>query len=229
MLPRFLIVGVVGAFALAASSARGADRAPTGSPDQCIADSLGVLHGVPGPVPDCSADAQRCREACDAGDAVSCLGAGYALEMTPGRQDEARPLYRRACVLGLANACTNYAAGIWVRDHTAEQLACTQRIFEKACQAREAFACGMRARVILAESESPERREKARRDLEASCRELEGFPCRVLAKHLEAGDFGPSDPTRVRQLLEQACRSGDRDACGEPATAAETFDYRPAR
>ena len=188
----------------------------------CLADSLGELASG-GAIPDCEGALGSCRDACDTGDAGSCLAAAYALEASEGTADEVATLYARACRIGRANGCTNYAAGIWARDHTADELECAMRIFTKACASGEKFACGMVARVLLEGPDDPAIRARARGDLERACEGLGGFPCRVLAKHLEAGDFGPFDPERLEALLAQACEGGDRDACGDPATVSETF------
>jgi TPR repeat protein len=147
----------------------------------------------------------------------------YAAEKDPATAKEAVRLYRRGCLLGAANACTNYAAGVWAGEHSDDQLACARRTFEKACAAKEPFACGMVGRLML-ESTAPPPYAEARRYLEAACDEVGGFPCRVLARHLESGKLGAFRPGLIRTLLTRACASGDPDACGEPGTAEETFN-----
>jgi TPR repeat protein len=135
---------------------------------------------------------------------------------------EAAHLFERACTLGAANGCTNYAARIWANEHSEEQLACARRTFEKACAAREPFACGMVGRLML-ESTTPPPFAQGRKYLEDACNDLGGFPCRVLAKHLESGHLGDYSPELIRILLSRACAGGDPDACGDPKTASETF------
>jgi TPR repeat protein len=186
----------------------------------CIADSISALKRMP-TVPPCEAGDWQCRAKCRAGSAVSCLALAYAAEKDPAAKAEAMRLYQRACLLGEANACTNYAASIWANDPSDEELACARRTFEKACAAKEPFACGMVGRLML-ESKQP-RFAEARKYLEAACDEVSGFPCRVLARHLESGKLGEYEPGLIRRLLAQACAAGDPDACGEPATALETF------
>lgn len=215
----FLVIVVVAAAASAA--AEGAPPAPETGPT-CLADSLGQLH-TGGGVADCQDSVASCQRACTEGDPASCLGAAYAIESEDDRSDEVAALYATGCRLGRANACTNHAAGIWVRDHTAAQAECALRIFIMGCAVNERFACGMVARVLLEGPEDPALRIRARTDLENACSELGGFPCRVLAKHLEAGDLGSFEPGRIEALLAEACKGGDPDACDAPATAAETF------
>lgn len=140
----------------------------------------------------------------------------------PETARDALPMYRRACVLGEANGCTNAAASVWAREHSEEESSCALRVFEKACAASEHFACGMVARLRL-EGKSADR-EAIHDGLVRHCDALGGFPCRVLAKHLEAGDFGSYEPRQIAKLLERACEGGDPDGCGHPATAEETFD-----
>jgi hypothetical protein len=196
--------------------------AMAGAPGQaCIADSIAALHRAPS-VPPCAFDDWQCRAKCWAGSAGACLGIAYAAEKDPTNQAEATGFYQRACLLGEANACTNYAAFVWSSEHTDSQLACARRTFEKSCAAREPFACGMVGRIMLEDTYQPQFAD-ARKYLETACNEVSGFPCRVLAKHLESGKLGEYQPSTIRTLLAQACAAGDADACGEPATASETF------
>jgi hypothetical protein len=112
----------------------------------CIADSIGALQLTPS-LPSCATDTWVCRVKCISGSSASCLALGYEVQKNPGKEDEAVRLYRRACLLGAANGCTNYAASIWARPHTDSDLACARRTFEKACSAEEPFACGMVGRL----------------------------------------------------------------------------------
>lgn len=185
-----------------------------------MADKIATLRLLP-TVPDCT-DNWVCHAQCLAGDAASCLGLAYAAQRDPTTEAEAARLFHRGCLLGSANACTNYAAGLWAREHTADQLACARRTLEKACAVKERFACGMVGRVML-ESMTPAPLAEGRRYLERACAEIGGFPCRVLAKHLESGRLGDYRPELIPALLARACAGGDPDACGQPATAAETF------
>ncbi len=232
MLARLLILGLLlAATALASES----ENAPSGSETDCVANSLGKLRDLPEGLPDCAKADPSCADACLAGDARSCLARAYTVEKQSSANSstssstntssraEAMSLYRRACLLGLANACTNYAATIWAGEHTVAELACAQHTFGKACEANEPFACGMAGRMAFDQATSPADFERGRQQLEVACEKIGGFPCRVLAKHLEAGDLGKFDPKRIRALLEQACKGGDPNACGRPATAAETF------
>ena len=192
----------------------------TNSRPNCVADSITTLQLLPS-VPGCESEAV-CRDQCLAGNGPSCLRLAYRLEENSKNAEEAERLYRRACVLGVANGCTNYAAAIWAEDPPDAELTCARRIFEKSCAAGEPFACGMVGRVML-ESTNPPPFAEGRKYLEESCDKVGGFPCRVLAKHLESGKLGAYDPKLIRTLLTRACAGGDPDACGEPATAAETF------
>lgn len=186
----------------------------------CAPDSVGTLHLL-STVPSCTADDWMCSAKCRVGDEGSCLGMAYALQKE-SKGKEAERLFSRACLLGVANACTNYAAGIWSRQHSDEEFACARRTFEKACAAKENFACGMVGRMML-EATNPPAYAEGRRYLEAACEEVGGFACRVLAKHLESGKLGDYRPELVRSLLIRACEGGDPDAYGEPRTASETF------
>jgi hypothetical protein len=194
--------------------------ADSGAPgESCIADSIDTLR-LASTIPTCSKNDWLCRGNCLAGKAESCLGLAYASETA--KPDDAIRFYHQACLLGLANACTNYAANIWLHTHSGRQLTCARRTFDKACAAKEPFACGMVGRIML-ESTSPPAFAEGRKYLEAACDKVGGFPCRVLAKHFESGKLGPYPPGLVRTLLSRACAGGDPDACGEPPTASQTF------
>jgi hypothetical protein len=181
--------------------------------ETCIADSIGTLQRFAS-IPACTRFDLQCRVDCLSGDAAKCVGLAYAADS---------PFYfHRACVLGSAIGCTNFAAGIWARKHSAGQLKCIRRTFEKSCAANEPFACGMVGRIMI-EAGKPPAFAEGRKYLQAACDRVGGFPCRVLAKHLESGKLGAYPPGTIRTLLARACEGGDPDACGEPATAAETF------
>lgn len=187
----------------------------------CIADSIPTLQLVS--ASNCAGgELWGCRVDCFARDAAACLGLAYETQKDPKRAAETITFFRRACLLGAANACTNYAATIWTGKHTDVQLACARRTFEKACAADESFACGMVGRLMI-EDTTPPRFAEGRRYLESACDRVGGFPCRVLAKHLESGKLGTYKPGLIHTLLARACADGDSDACGEPATAAQTF------
>ncbi|MBV9497198.1 MAG: sel1 repeat family protein [Acidobacteria bacterium] len=202
---------------LALSNCSKSERAPeTG----CIASSIGTLHSIPS-VPSCT-NRLLCQAQCTVGNSEACLGLAYLAQKNSKKEDEAMGMYRRACLLGNANACTNYAATIWATEHTESDLACAQRTFEKACAAKEPFACGMVGRLMIENTHPPSLAE-GRKYLEHACDEVGGFPCRVLAYHLEAGRLGSYEPGSIPKLLQRACAGGDPDACGGPATAAATF------
>jgi len=215
---------VVGGLAIAICAGCGQERR-TGDDqrkeESCVAESVGTLHLL-STVPQCPFDDWICRVKCTVGDGASCLAMAYAAEENTPATDEASRLYHRGCLLGVAIACTNYAAHIWAGEASDDRLACARRTFEKACAVKEPFACGMVGRFLL-ESTTPVPYAEGRRHLETTCAELGGFSCRVLAKHLESGKLGEYRPEDIQGLLKRACAGGDPDGCGEHVTAAETF------
>lgn len=215
-----LPVAMAALLASSTACSNGASTASVPVEGACVAESIGTLRLLP-TVPTCPAGDWECRTRCRFGDAASCLALGYSAGRSSDTEEEAVGLYRRACLLGAANACTNYAASIWARDHTDDELACARRTFERACSAKEPFACGMVGRVML-ETDRPSY-AMGRKYLEGACADVGGFSCRVLARHLESGQLGEYRPESIRELLRRACAGGDPDACGDPRTAAETF------
>ena len=223
-----LCVAAIGAIAAASLTVmpagcrrRESSAGPPHAAETCVAELVGALRLLP-TISACAEEDWLCRAKCRAGNAAACLALAYAAEKNPKTAGGALPLYHRGCLLGAANACTNYAASVWAGNHSDDQLACARRTLEKACSAKEPFACGMVGRFML-ESATPAPAGEARKFLEAACDELGGFSCRVLAKHLESGKLGPYQPDFIRTLLSRACAGGDPDACGEPPSAAATF------
>jgi TPR repeat protein len=210
---RFFVVAVV----LLATTCSPAPK----TKQTCIADSIGTLKND-ATVPNCAERPWLCRLNCVVEDGASCAGLAYHLEGKPETEAEALRFYRRACLLGVASGCTNYAATIWSANRTGPELPCVQRTFEKACAAKDPFACGMVGRLMLESAPSPDF-AAGRKYLEQACNNVSGFPCRVLAKHLETGKLGEYDPQLIRTLLTEACNGGDPGGCGNPRSAAATF------
>jgi len=198
-----------------------ADAGSDADKTTCVADSLSALRILPGAA-SCATSGWSCRIKCQFGSGPSCLGLAYAAQRDSQELDESESLFKRACELGMANGCTNYAAAIWTGGSAVEQLGCARRIFKKACSAKERFACGMVGRVMI-ESTTPPLYTEGRRYLQTACDAVGGFSCRVLAMHLESGSLGEYRPALIPELLSQACAGGDPDACGAPVTASETF------
>jgi TPR repeat protein len=124
---------------------------------------------------------------------------------------EVAGLYERACRLGLAIGCTNYAAGQLSVVATKQ---CTKRLFEAACAVKEPYGCGMVGRMMAMDAKTDADRAAARSSFERACADVGNVACFFYAVHLQQGDLGPTDPSTVKTLLERACRTGYREACG---------------
>jgi TPR repeat protein len=186
-----------------------------------------VLHSEWKEIETCDTDLASCEAACtDEGDGDTCFNAALELQSRTQRGAEDPPqvaeYFRRACTLGLALACTNWAAGeLPPKDSPAQR--CLYRVFDKACDAGEPFGCGMTARLLLDFPRTPVDRWIAYSQLTNACNRFDGPPCRFLAYYYELGDLGAYEPGMIKQLLARACSGGDEDACGEPATASEVM------
>jgi hypothetical protein len=124
-------------------------------------------------------------------------------------------MFARACTLGSAIGCTNYAAALWLRaPATPDTVSCARRLFERACEVLEPFGCGMVGRMMAVEATTEAERLAARQQLERTCAEYSGMRCRMFAYHLEKGHLGPYEPELVRILMVRACETGDDEACG---------------
>jgi TPR repeat protein len=202
---------------------------PAAKPSACAADQLGPLDARK-MYARCDGVEDDCRARCERDDVEACFGLAMILEQRQGADDpdDAGRLYRKACLLGAPNACTNHAAHLWARSEDPADLACAQRLFEATCEHDDPFGCGMAGRLLLDHAEGPDHADvsRARAILERSCSQIAGFPCRVLALNLERGRLGVVPAGRIRTLLQQACDGGDTPACGEHATVEETFGPR---
>jgi hypothetical protein len=208
---------------------------------RCVADDLGPLE------PNASRKNSPCRsgpacgDACARGDAIACYVRGVELEEENPRSGEPDGLYLSACRAGVAIACTNYAARMWIRGDAADGI-CARRVFEKTCAVDDPFGCGMFGRLLVdevlvpgatppaPEERTPAEREQLRRSresLERSCQRLGHFSCRVLALEIERGVFSAPDEATVQRLLARACETGDENACGPPPNADSTFHPKP--
>jgi len=174
----------------------------------CPADNLGALRLHDSRRPGCTATDPGCLDACSKGDASSCYERAVQLELgkTESRSENAS-LFRRACELGHASGCTNYAASLWVEPADASDLACAQRLFQASCAARDPFGCGMVGRMLV-DSGRPADIERGRKVLETSCDELRGFVCRALALELESGSLGAYDPPASSHCSSARVRAG---------------------
>ena len=93
----------------------------------CLADVLGDLRDA-GEKIRTSACADEggasCARACAGGDAAACYARALKVqrERIPTSSTRASVKFRKACELGLAIACTNYAAGLWLSEEQDDRL-----------------------------------------------------------------------------------------------------------
>jgi hypothetical protein len=203
---------ILGALAMVAACSRGG-AAPTPATTKpaasgatptaaaCAADELGPLDSSK-LYRRCHDVEDACRAACDRDDVEACFGLAVVMQERemelPEREASARSapsnvLYRKACVLGAPNACTNHAAHLWRFSPTPDELACAMRIFEATCDVDDPFGCGMVARILIENANGPDDEDVARGRavLERSCAQLGNFPCHILALYFEQGRLGP--------------------------------------
>lgn len=184
--------------------------APGSAATGCVADRVTALSLEPEDRSDCTTGDDACKVDCAAGNASACFFRATKLQSIPERLEETVQLFSRACEHGLAIACTNHGATIWMRDGN---TSCARRVFDKACAVNEPFACGMIGRLMLTTAQDPTQVAAARTYLEGICEKLAGPPCKMLANHLESGELGQFDQTQILPLLKRACEGGDPTAC----------------
>lgn len=91
-----------------------------------------------------------CLAECQQGSASQCYASALTLqtETTDGDASVVIPLFARACELGNASACTNWAASF--HDSAVESLDCLRNTFESACRlGQDPWACTMLGRMLV--------------------------------------------------------------------------------
>lgn len=193
--------------------------APPPPPD-CVATQVDALTAIPEDRDDCTTGNDKCKTDCDGGNASACFFRATVLQSLPDRADEAITLFGKACVGGLAIACTNHGASLWTSREDEATSRCARAVFEKACAVKEPFACGMIGRMLVKAARDDGQRAAARLYLQKTCDELSGPPCKMLATALQSNTLGPYDGSTIRALLQRACDGGDPSACADLGRAA---------
>ncbi|MGZ3418310.1 MAG: tetratricopeptide repeat protein [Polyangiales bacterium] len=185
---------------------------------ETVASSCPVLGEPSGRKPSagCSFETnESCSSDCDAGSEGACFFAALAAE-DAGDDAKSRELYQRACVGGLAIACTNLGAQAFTKKN---DLApdCALSLFESACAQGEPFGCGMAGRVFAEGFGRKADPARARALLEAACDEHGHFPCHFLGIYLAEGRFGAVELPLAKEKLARACETKYPPACKELA------------
>ena len=184
----------------------------------CLSDTMGKLLINVKKSPDCDEDAAdfKCARACGRGDGAACYQHGVATEKDSETDGEAHRMYRKACDLGVAIGCTNFAADLWATNDYAS-VACAERILQKTCAADDAWGCGMLGRLLIEDDDATlVERGRARAMLQRACDRLGSFSCRALAMELEGGRLGRHKRSQTRKLRARACSTGDTESCDAP-------------
>src|SRR5688572_2992825 len=88
----------------------GGCRAKPVAGEPCLTDELsGLYTGWDDRRERCSPDDVGCKAECKAGDPDSCISLAFTTQASSPRPEVADALFERACRLGRALACTNYA------------------------------------------------------------------------------------------------------------------------
>ncbi len=192
----------------------------------CLADGLGPLRPT-WKVPEqrCTAEQQGVSRRLCRGDGDQCFAVARAIEADDRTNLESREMFKRACQLGLALGCTNWAASMWTKSDADTSFKCLARVFRRSCDVGEVYSCGMEGRMYLEDPQGAADLVLGDALLERACNEFGGPPCRFLARYIEKGVLGASQRGRIHELMDKACNGGDEDACGKHATVDETFNH----
>ena len=186
----------------------------------CLVDDLGPLRADWRERTDCTTTDDICAAQCLVGDGDACLNRALAFQ-AKSDTSHATAMFERGCRLGLALACTNWAASTWGRKSQQATLGCTTRVFDRACSAGDVWACTMVARNQIEFSRTPFDIALGSARLIRECAAVAGPPCRMLAVYLENGWIGDRTDALSRRLLRKACDGGDELACGDHARATD--------
>lgn len=152
-------------------------------PAELIGDRAAVESGPSRCGEDGDGDA-ACLARCASGSAGDCYWLAQSLQ-AGGAEQASETLFARACRLGVPSACTNRAAGRFMREHEApEALQCVYRSFEKSCRQEDPWGCTMQG-MQLSEGKGVARDPAlARRALEGGCRLGQDDPACAAAREI---------------------------------------------
>ena len=147
-------------------------------------------------------------------------GEGVAVDIEAARQ-----MLRRACELGLADACHELSRAL---QRVSADASSAVELGERACRLGSRDACWRRAADALREAGSSNK-TRARAELTRGCKRGHGASCLELALSYESDVHGDQDSERARKIFIRAGRldgarcSVELDACYRQQFSADSF------
>lgn len=119
----------------------------------------------------CRNNPNRCFEQCKKEDGNACYALALLFEDRKSlEQNDSKPLFLKACKLGIISGCTNYAAGILNSDPQNIDINQTAKsIFEQTCEKKDAWGCTMYGMLLAESAESEDDFKNAIKYLKKAC------------------------------------------------------------
>lgn len=114
-------------------------------PDVCPGSVMPKTFVPDTPIEVCGENLSSCLEGCKDSDGTSCDSAGIVVaEDAPGDQGRSTALFARACLLGNASGCTNWATKGLARRPELQERSCYLPVFKATCEGgHDAWGCSM--------------------------------------------------------------------------------------
>lgn len=120
----------------------------------------------------CENNPKKCLEDCKNEDGNACYSLALLIQRRIDvEQEEANPLFFRACKFGIISGCTNFAAAKFNLDaDNLETVKCSVNTFEKTCEKNDAWGCTMFGMVLIQGTIRQQDLDKALKVLSKSCK-----------------------------------------------------------
>jgi TPR repeat protein len=156
--------------------------------------------------------------ACDGGDALACVWAGYWYETgrgVPVDLPQAVRLYQRGCERGDATGCSNLGGMYEFGRGVPVDLPQAVRLYQRGCEGGNARGCTKWGYMYDTGRGVPVDLPQAVRLYQRGCEGGDARGCNNLGTMYESGRGVPVDRVRAQELYRKACSGGDTTACGK--------------
>lgn len=165
-------------------------------------------------------DASQCADACERGNAGSCLSLAFAYERGAGvaiDASQARASYERACALEDRDGCRAVAYFQANGIGGATDLPAAVRFYKQACVDGDAAACSDLGALYSGGLGVPKDLELAIGLYRRACSGAHPRGCINLGLAYVSGDGVPQDPATAKSLFERACTAEHPGGCSQLA------------
>ncbi len=120
----------------------------------------------------CKSSPKECLENCENENGGDCYSLAILIQrQIDSKQNEANPLFYRACKFGIISGCTNLAAGKFDPESgDSASLKCSVDTFEKTCEKDDPWGCTMFGMVLASGKGRQQNSDEALKVLSKSCK-----------------------------------------------------------